>query len=98
MKPIDIDNDKELQRVLWACYEYWRNEPLPVEDRELCYSWVVGPYKKRFGTQFHQSKLGMLARLGWLNQADTSRGGGRRYYTIPTPERVKELLKNSKLA
>lgn len=95
MRPTDIDNDKELQRVLWACYEYWRAEPVP--ERAVCYSWAVEPYKERFGTQFHQSKLTMLARRGLLKRAGTSRGGGRRYYAIPSPEQVKGLLKKWKL-
>ncbi len=93
MIPTDIEKDMELQRVLWACYEYWQTEPLPVDQRAVCYSWAIGPYEKTFGTQFHQSRLYRLTKLGFLQQARTSRGGGRRYYTLNNPEGIAGLLK-----
>ena len=90
----EIENDLELQRVLWACYEYWKNEPLPVSKRAICYSWIVKRYEKRFGTRFHQSRLRRLAELGFLvPEDDPSRGGHRRYYKISDPNRVYELLR-----
>ena len=51
----------ELLRVLWACYAYWQTEPVPVEERSVCFSWVEGSYLQRFGGTFHQSKLLTLA-------------------------------------
>ncbi len=88
-----IERDPELQRVLWACYRYWQAESLPTEDRAVCYGWVVRPYEEAFGTQFHQSRLARLTKFGFLQQAETSRGGKRRYYTMANPERIGELLK-----
>ena len=85
--------DPELQRVLWACYEYWKTEPLPPEDRLICYKWVATLYTRHFGRGFHQSCLRRLAELGFLAQEDTSRGGHRRYYRLVDPSRVAQLLR-----
>jgi len=87
----------ELQRVLWACLNYWNSEPSPFDERAVCYSWVARCYKDRFGGTFHQSRLQHLARLGLLTKDDTSDGGNRRYYRIDDPERLGELLKKWKL-
>ena len=93
MKIEMLEKDLELQKVLWACYEYWCTETLPPNERDICYSWVVGVYEDRFGTKFYQSKLQRLVKLGFLEKGDTSRGGNRRYYKIVEPERVAGLLK-----
>jgi hypothetical protein len=87
-----LRNDPELQRVLWACLECWLIEPVAPEQREVCHSWVSGPYERRFGGTFHQSRLRRLAELGFLRQGDTARSGNRRYYAIVSPEQVAELL------
>jgi hypothetical protein len=97
MRANEIENDLELQRVLWACYRYWQGEALPPHERVICYSWVVRLYEDRFDAGFHQSKLRRLAGLGFLQQDDTSRGGNRRYYMIVDPNRVASLLKKWKL-
>lgn len=88
----ELEVAPELQRILWACLAYWDTEILAPEERLVCYSWIVRHYLKRFGETFHQSKLEELARLGLLEKADTSRGGNRRYYQIPDPTRVRDLL------
>ncbi|GEM_PF-1587917 len=93
MKTGEIENDSELQRVLWACYKYWQSELLPAHKRNVCYSWIVGLYDERFGAKFHPSKLRRLTRLGFLKEDDTSRGGHRRYYQIISPSHVDELLR-----
>lgn len=75
-----MSNDalNELQRIITACLEYGS----PV----ICYSWVVRRYKARYGETFHQARLRQLERLGVLaRDAETSRGGGRRYYRIINP-------------
>jgi len=90
----DIEVDLELQRILWACLQYWHGESLPPHDRIICYKWVLGTYENRFGTEFHQSGLRRLTKLGFLKQDDTSRGGHRRYYKIVDPDRVAGLLSN----
>ncbi|HXF85377.1 MAG TPA: hypothetical protein VNK49_08310 [Anaerolineales bacterium] len=87
-----IENDPELQKVLWACYEYWQREILPPENRAICYSWVVRLYQDRFGARFHQSKLRHLAKLGFLQEDDTARDRQRRYYKLKEPDRLAELL------
>ncbi len=92
-----IEKDPELLKVLWACYKYWKGETLPPEQRVICYSWVLPLYEDRFGARFHQSKLKRLAKLGFLQEADTARGGRRRYYKLREPSRVVELLQRWKL-
>lgn len=93
MKTYDLENDSELQRVLWACHSYWQTEPLPAENRVICYKWVQGNYRRRFVSGFHQSRLDALSKLGFLTKHDTSRGGNRRYYKIQNPEYVEALLR-----
>ena len=93
MRVDELEKDLESQQVLWASYEYWQGEALPPRERLICYSWVVRVYKDRFGTKFHHSKLRRLAKLGFLKEDDTSRGGCRRYYTIIDPHRVCDLLR-----
>lgn len=93
MKADEIENDPELQRVLWACYKYWQDESLPANERVICYSWIVGLYNERFGTKFHPSILRHLTKLGFLKEEDTSKGGHRRYYEIINPGQVDELLR-----
>lgn len=93
MRANEIENNAELQQVLWACHEYWQSESLPPHERTICYSWVVRLYEDRFGARFHQSKLRQLASLGFLQQDDTSRGGSRRYYKVVDPNGVANLLK-----
>jgi hypothetical protein len=89
--------DSEIQRVLWACLTYWNAEPNPVDQRAVCYSWVVRCFEDRFGGTFHQSRLQHLARLGLLTKDDTSRGGNRRYYRINDPAQLAEFLKGCNL-
>jgi len=93
MRVEEIENNPELQRVLWACYKYWQGESLPPRERVICYGWILRLYEDKFGVRFHQSRLGQLAKLGFLEQADTSRGGRRRYYKIVDPDRVDALLR-----
>ncbi len=92
MKISELENNLELQHVLIACYEYWRSEPVPPEQRAICYTWGIAPYREMFGTEFHQSKLYWLTKLGFLIQEETARGGGRRYYRIASPDFVKALV------
>ncbi len=92
MKPDRIENNPELQRVLWACYKYWQGETEPPHERTICYDWVAKPYKERFGGTFHQSRLRYLTELGFLKGDDTARGGHRRYYKIIDPKQVEDLL------
>ena len=65
---------------------------MPKENRSICYTWVTGPYQERFNKLFHQSKLHQLAKLGFLEPEDTSRGGNRRYYKLVKPEKINKLL------
>jgi hypothetical protein len=85
--------DPKLKRILWACLAYWNSEPNPLNERAVCYSWVVRCYQDRFGGTFHQSRLQHLARLGLLSKDDTSRGGNRRYNRINDPAQLAEVLK-----
>lgn len=92
-----LKNDPELQHILWACYEYWRQEKLPVRQRAICYNWVIDVYKDRFDQRFHQSKLTKLARLGFLKKDYPTRAGSRRYYKIPAADQIEVLLKEWRL-
>lgn len=87
-----------LQRVLWACYQLWKSESLPPEERVICHKWVSGVYREQFGGEFHQSQLRQLADLGFLVREDTSRGGHRRYYRLVDPTRLAECLHEWDLA
>jgi hypothetical protein len=89
----EIENDSELQHVLWACYRYWQGEVQPPPERSICYSWVLRLHQERFGTKFHQSSLRRLMELGFLKQDDTSRSGHRRYYRIIDPQVIENLLR-----
>ncbi len=88
----EIENNSELQRVLWACYKYWQDESLPANERAICYNWIIGLYSEKFGAKFHPSRLRQLTKLGFLKEDDTSRSGRRRYYEIINPDQVNELL------
>jgi restriction system protein len=90
----DLADDPELLRVLQACYESWSRGSAPPEQRSICHSWLTGPYQELFGETFHQGRLRTLARMGFLREDNSSRGGHRRYYTIPDPDRVAALVKN----
>jgi len=92
MKPPAVEVGAELRGVLWACYEYWRNETLPCSRRSICYKWVLPLYGQRFGGRFHQSRLARLAKLGFLRPDQQSRAGHRRYYTLADPKHVCRLL------
>jgi hypothetical protein len=58
----------------------------------ICHYWVVDPYRERFGGTFSQNTRRRLARLGFLRELYTVRGGNRRYYALANPERIAELL------
>jgi len=89
--------DPQLLRILWACLTYWSTEPSSVDQRSVCYAWVVKVYANKFGGTFHPSRLQYLARLGLLSKDDTSRGGDRRYYRINAPAHLAEFLKGCNL-
>jgi len=90
----EILHDRELQRILLACLDYWSAEPCAPAEPIICYKWVARCYQTRFGGTFHQSRLGELERLGVLaKDGDTSRGGDRRYYRIIDPVALDEILK-----
>lgn len=91
IKP-DIATNIELRRILWTCLQYWNGEPLPPEDRAICYEWVNRVYSARFGETFSPQRLRVLARLGALTADDTSRGGKRRYYKLTNPTALAEML------
>src|SRR5258708_38977926 len=88
-------NAPDLQRIALACLDSWNAEPLPLDQRSICYKWVARRYATMFGGSFHQARLVELERLGFLAKDDTSRGGDRRYYRLTDPVRVVEILKSS---
>lgn len=92
METIEIENNTELQRILWACYEYWRKESLSTHEKSICYAWIVRVYEEKFGVKFHHSALQKLVKFGFLQPDETSRGGNRRYYRIVNPDRIRRLL------
>ena len=92
MVTIESTGDLETRRVLTVCYEYWSTEPLPVSDRVVCFKWVTRPYEARFGVKLTRAAFHRAARSGFLEKADTSRGGDRRYYRFVDPEHVRKLV------
>jgi len=44
----EIDDNPALQKVLWACDEYWRRIEQPEDERLLCYSWVSRVHETNF--------------------------------------------------
>ncbi len=92
-----VELNSDLQKVLWACHDYWKRESLPMAERAICFAWVVKPHRSRFKTGFHQSALARLARLGFLQKDDSSRGGNRRYYKLSDPVRLETLLQEWRL-
>ena len=88
----------EQRQVLWACQVFWLTEPVPVGERTVCFSWVEPKYMERFGKTFHQSVLGKLADLGYLERDDDSRGGHRRYYRLKDPQLARQHTTDLDLA
>ena|ERR1043165_8623269 len=84
----------ELARVLWAVYEVWRASDADAKSRLICFEWIIGKYEERFGTSFHQSKLSVLAKMGYLKADMATRGGNRRYYTLLDPEAVRRAFES----
>jgi len=94
----DAAIEQELRQVLWACFEYWKNEVgASPQEQLICYSWVRDLYLERFGADFHQSKLGALEALGLLAKQESSRGGHRAYYRLVNPSQAHELLRGWQL-
>ena len=82
---------QESKEVLWACVEWVRQTARENPEQWICFRWICSIYQQRFGRDFHQSQLGMLAKGGLLRHDDLVRGGTRRYYRIadlPLAERV----------
>jgi len=92
MDSCGTDLAPNLRQIVWACHHYWQNEFLSPADRVVCYKWVARRHRDRFGTNFHQSALDRLAKLGFLGKDDTSRGGNRRYYKLTRPADIERLL------
>ena len=88
----NLEDDRELQQVLWACYHYWDDPALPPDERLFCHRWIVGPYVDRFGAPFAPDRLACLVDLNLLHRAGTSRRGDRRYYYLADPDRVRAWL------
>lgn len=83
--------DVETLRVLCACYEYWATEPLPIEDRVICFRWIKRGFESRFGVELTRREFDLAAKSGLLVKADTSRGGNRRYYRLVDPDQLRQL-------
>jgi transcriptional regulator with XRE-family HTH domain len=96
-KELNDRNDVELLRIVWACLTYWNSRPNPVDERVICYSWIVHCYEARFGRTFSHSRLRRLAHLGLLAKDKTTHGGTRRYYRISEPAKLTEFLNGYKL-
>jgi len=75
-----IELDVGLECVLWACQECNRRFPAP--DGSFCFTWVLAVYREEFSSDFHQSRLHVLAKRGLLRENDSTRTGHRRYYTL----------------
>jgi hypothetical protein len=88
----DIQGEPELQRILWACYQWWRTCRAFSPDPLIWYGWVAPEYEARFGRRFHQSRLHDLANAGLLEKSLSSRRRHRRYYKLPNPDEVERLL------
>jgi len=84
--------DSEIERVLMICHEYWSTEPVPVPDRVICYKWISRPYEARFGAKLTRAAFDRVARSGFLEKADTSRGGHRRYYRVTKPTELAHIV------
>ena len=70
-----------LETAILACYAYWSTErSVPDDERVVCCSWADRIHRAEHGRPLHNGQLRRLARLGLLAQADSSRGGRRRYY------------------
>ena len=89
----DVEAEPQLWQVLSACYDVWRNEASPPDQRLLCFSWILPLYEERFGKRFHQSRLAQLESAGFLEKYASTRSRHRRYYKLPDPDRVESLLR-----
>lgn len=89
-----IETERELQQILWACYDFWKESSRPPNEREIYYGWIIDRYKNKFGASFHQATLRRLITLGYLAAGDTARGGDRRYYKLVDPNKTANDLKS----
>ena len=88
----EIVNEKELKQILWACYNYWNNESKPIDERVICYAWVIKEYTHRFDRGFQESELTKLAYYGILSKVDKFQVGNRVYYKLNNPTEIKGKL------
>ena len=85
----------ELVRVLSAFYEHWKTLDAPLAEREVCFEWIIGPHVERFKVPFEPAQLKVLTSMGLLARGDSARRRTRRFYNIPDPERVAQILTNA---
>src|SRR5438093_13758786 len=94
----EVENDPELRQVLWACYDHWKNDANPPDKRRIWSGYIMDSYRNRFGSEFHQTKLYWVTKHGSLTQAESVRGGARRYYKMIDPDKILNLLQKCGLA
>ena len=92
---VDVSENPELIRTLRVAYDYWESEPTAINDRVICFAWVRNSYRRRFGIEITRAQFERLWRLGFLEKADDSRGGQRRYYRLCEPDGIARLLAQS---
>jgi hypothetical protein len=68
--------DQNLLDILHVCQEMTKDS-----SGTLAGSWIKFECDRR-GIPFHQTKLGTLVRMGYLEKGDSSRRGNRRYYRV----------------
>jgi len=89
----EIDGNEELQKTLWACYEYWRRSEQPEDERVLCHAGVARLRGEESGGAFPEQQLHQLAALGFLEPMSSSRRAQRRYYKLTDPRRIRFFLR-----
>ena len=86
--------DQELKNILYICLNYSKKQTTDNTEADFCFHWLKDTYIAKFGNTFHQSKLRLLARMGYLVPLDTSRKGKRKYYRIADMKLVESVFEN----
>ena len=78
--PATIELTEELRDVLSECHAFLKS--VDSTTQRVCFEWISRSFRHRHGRDIHPERLAQLARLGFLEKENATRGGARRYYRV----------------